>query len=148
MNDEHWMRIALELAQKAADLGEVPIGAVLTYDNRLIASAYNERERARDPTAHAELAALKEASIRLGRWRLLDTTLYVTLEPCAMCAGALVNARIQRLVYGAQDPKAGGVVSVFNIPDEARLNHRVEIVGGVLEANARTLLQSFFQSRR
>lgn len=146
--DLHWMSLALELAEKAASIGEVPIGAVITYENKLVASAYNERERLRDPTAHAELTAIKVASERLGRWRLLDTTLYVTLEPCPMCAGALVNARIKRLVYAAADPKAGAVRSLYRIADDSRLNHAVEVVSGLCEEKARELLQTFFKKRR
>src|SRR4029077_21021403 len=125
------MRRALEMAQQALPHDEVPIGCVIAIGDRVISGAHNEREIARDPTAHAEILAIRRAAQVLGRWRLLDATLYVTLEPCAMCAGALVNARISRLVYGAAAPKAGAVPSLFEIPAAPRLNHRVEVTSGV-----------------
>jgi tRNA(adenine34) deaminase len=142
------MRRALELATAAAELEEVPVGAVIAVDGAIVAEAYNERERAKDPTAHAELLAIARAAKKLDRWRLFGATLYVTLEPCPMCAGAMVNARIDRLVYGADDPKAGAVRSLFAIADDQRLNHRVEIERGVLAGECGELLRSFFKNKR
>jgi tRNA(adenine34) deaminase len=142
------MRRALGLAEKAAEQGEVPVGAVLVVDGAIVAEAYNEREQAKDPTAHAELLAIARAAKALDRWRLTGATLYVTLEPCPMCAGAMVNARIDRLVYGADDPKAGAVRSLFAIADDARLNHRVAIEKGVLAAECGELLRTFFKQKR
>ena len=142
------MALALELAERAAAAGEVPVGAVVTHGGRLIAGAANARESARDPTAHAELIAVRDAARILGRWRLHGATVYVTLEPCAMCAGMLVNARVDRLVYAAEDPKAGAVRSLFRIADDPRLNHRLEITAGVEAERAGELLRAFFQGRR
>src|SRR5262245_8646428 len=138
------MRKALELASKAADLGEVPVGALIVCDNRVIAEAYNERETKPSSLAHAEMIALEKATAKLGRWRLTGCTLYVTLEPCVMCAGALVQARVDRVVFGATDPKAGAVGSLYNILSDARLNHRPEVVGGVLDAECGRILSDFF----
>lgn len=142
------MRRALELAQAAAALDEVPVGAVLVVDGVIVAEGYNERERAKDPTAHAELLAITRAARKLDRWRLVGSTLYVTLEPCPMCAGAMVNARIERLVYGADDPKAGAIRSLYTIASDERLNHRVAIESGVLAEESGELLRSFFKKKR
>jgi len=141
------MDVALARAREAAASGEVPVGAVLVIGETLVASASNLRESARDPTAHAELCAIQQASRTLGRWRL-GGTLYVTLEPCAMCAGALVLARVDRLVFGALDPKAGAVRSLFRLADDVRLNHRMEVAEGVRGGEASALLSGFFASRR
>jgi tRNA(adenine34) deaminase len=146
--DEKFMAAALEEARRAADEGDVPIGAVVVYDGEIIASAHNLREGLQDPTAHAEMLALREAARKLRGWRLTGATLYVTLEPCAMCAGALVLARIDRLVYGADDPKAGACGSVFDIVREPRLNHRMEVEGGVLAEKCGSVLRDFFENRR
>ena len=146
--DERWMRLALKHAAAAPDHEDVPIGAVLVSGSEVIAQAPNERELRGDPTAHAEILALRHGSEMLGSWRLLATTLYVTLEPCAMCAGAIVLARVPRVVYGAADPKAGAAGSVLDVLRERRLNHRPEVVGGVLEAESSELLRSFFRERR
>jgi tRNA(adenine34) deaminase len=146
--DRAMLRRALELAERAKDIGEVPVGAVLAIGDDIIATAHNERELARDPTAHAEMIALRTGAAVLERWRLSDTTMYVTLEPCAMCAGALVNARVTRLVYGAEDPKAGAVRSLFKIADDPRLNHRIEVTSGVLANECGEILKRFFASKR
>ena len=146
--DATWMAECISLAQSARDGGDVPVGAIVVYDNAIIGRGFNLREQTNDPTAHAEIVALREAGQYLGHWRVLDATLYVTLEPCAMCAGALVNARISRLVYGCSDPKAGAVESLFQIPTDERLNHRVEVVGGVSGTECATLLSEFFRERR
>lgn len=142
------MRAALEQAEHAAGWGDTPIGAVIARDGDVLAAAGNERERRRDPTAHAEIQALRAAAETLGGWRLPDTTLYVTLEPCAMCAGAIVLARIPEVVYGAADPKAGAAGSVLDVLAEPALNHRPEVSGGVLEAECAALLREFFANRR
>ena len=128
--------------------GDVPVGAVLVVDGEVVASAGNEKEQRRDPTAHAEMLCLRAGAERAGDWRLLGSSLYVTLEPCPMCAGALVWARVERLVYGASDPIAGAAYSLYNIVQDARLNHSVEIVTGVLEEESSELLRSFFKERR
>jgi tRNA(adenine34) deaminase len=146
--DEYFMRLALREAERALEHGDVPIGCVVIHEGEVIASAPNERELRGDPTAHAEILALREASERLGGWRLLDTVLYVTLEPCAMCAGAIVLGRVPRVIYGVTDPKAGAAGSVFDILDEPRLNHRPEVAGGLLAEDSAALLQEFFVSRR
>lgn len=146
--DRIMMKRALDLARSAAAIGEVPVGAVVHRHGEIIAEAGNTRERDGDPVGHAELLALQMAGRVLGRWRLTDCTLVVTLEPCAMCAGALVNARIGRLVWGADDPKAGGCRSLYEIPADPRLNHRLPMVGGVHAAVSASLLRSFFQARR
>ena len=146
--DLEYMNLALEQARKAATQGEVPIGAVLVRDGQVLAQAHNFRETWQDPTAHAELVAIREAATQLGSWRLTDTTLYVTLEPCAMCIGAIILARIPRLVFGTLDPKAGACGSVLNVPAERRLNHRVEVIGGMLEQESQELLQAFFKNLR
>lgn len=146
--DQFFMREAIAEAVKAAREGEVPIGAVIVFNNQIIAKAHNLRETNGDPTAHAEILVLREAAYLKKHWRLLGTTLYTTLEPCPMCAGALVMARTKRLVYGASDPKAGAAGSLMNIVQDPRLNHRLEVRGGVLEEECRELLKDFFRERR
>ncbi|MGC9502826.1 tRNA adenosine(34) deaminase TadA [Baaleninema sp.] len=148
--DSHWMRLALELAQAAGEAGEIPVGAVVVDDrtNSLLATGENRRERDRDPTAHAEILALREAGRVLDSWHLTQCTLYVTLEPCPMCAGAIVLARLGRLVYGADEPKTGAVRTVVNIPDSPVSNHRLQVFGGVLEAECRQSLQGWFDRAR
>ena len=146
--DEGMMRRALQLAKRAAEHGDVPIGAVVARGDEVLGQAGNERELRRDPTAHAEVLALREASARLGTWRLLDTILYVTLEPCPMCAGAITLARVPRLVYGAADPKGGAVGSVIDLFAEPVVNHRPEVEGGLLAQESAALLEEFFTSRR
>lgn len=143
-----WMQVALETARGCIAHGDVPIGAAIVRDGRLLAKAGNERELRADPTAHAEILALREAASQLGGWRLPDTTLYVTLEPCAMCAGAIVLARVPTVVFGAYDPKAGAAGSVLNVLDHPALNHRPEVLGGVLESECAAELRSFFAARR
>ena len=147
-DDEVWMRQALDLASAAVPLGEVPVGAVVVHDGEVVGRAHNERETLQDPTAHAEVLALREAAERLGSWRLVDCTLVVTLEPCPMCVGAAVNARVRRLIYGCADPKAGAVDSLYRIADDSRLNHRIEVTSGVLADEAAALLRSFFARLR
>jgi tRNA(adenine34) deaminase len=142
------MRLALREAARALEHDDVPIGAVIVKDGELIGAAHNEREVRADPTAHAELVAIREASRVLGTWRVLDTVMYVTLEPCAMCAGAIVLARIPRVVFGAFDPKAGAAGSVLNVLDVPQLNHRPQVHGGLLEEDCAALLREFFASRR
>jgi tRNA(adenine34) deaminase len=146
--DERLMRIALERAREAVGHGDVPIGAVVARGDEVLAAAGNERELRGDPTAHAEILAIRSAAEALGGWRLPGTTLYVTLEPCAMCAGAIVLARIPRLVYGAPDPKAGAAGSVLDILSEPALNHRPTVAGGVLGGECAVMLQGFFAARR
>jgi tRNA(adenine34) deaminase len=148
-HDELFMRMALEEAHKAFDKGEVPVGAVLTDGGAtVLARAHNLTVTAADPTAHAEVLAIRHAALALGNERLTGTTLYVTLEPCCMCAGAAVWARIGRLVFGAADPKAGAAGSLYRIPDDERLNHRVEVRAGILEGECREIMQQFFRNRR
>lgn len=147
-SDEGFMRAALAEACQALAEGEVPVGAVAVADGRLVGRAHNQRETLRDPTAHAEMLALTQAAAALGRWRLTGVTLYVTLEPCAMCAGAMVLARLDRLVYGATDPKAGAVASLYRLLADPRLNHRVPSEGGLLAEECGALLQEFFRKRR
>jgi tRNA(adenine34) deaminase len=142
------MRRALQLAEAAAAHGDVPIGAVVARGEEVLGQAGNERELRRDPTAHAEVLALREAAERLGGWRLLETTLYVTLEPCPMCAGAITLARVPRLVYGAADPKGGAVGGVIDLFAEPVVNHRPEVQGGLLGEESAALLETFFASRR
>src|SRR6476620_1581615 len=146
--DEHFMRLALREAERAAEHGDVPIGAVLARDGEVIASAGNERELRGDPTAHAEVLALRAAARELGGWRIPDSVLYVTLEPCAMCAGAIVLARVPRVVYGAPDPKAGAAGSVLDVLAEPQLNHRPAVAGGLLAEDGANLLRKFFGLRR
>ena len=147
-SDERWMRRALDLAGRARSEGEVPVGAVLVMDDDCIGEGWNRSISTHDPTAHAEIEALRAAAARLENYRLPGAALYVTLEPCAMCAGAIILARIKRLVYAAADPRAGAAGSVFNILQSTQLNHRVELVSGILEQEAATLLQTFFRERR
>jgi tRNA(adenine34) deaminase len=146
--DEYFMRLALREAERALEHDDVPIGAVIVREGEVIAAARNERELRGDPTAHAEVLALREASAHLGSWRLLDTALYVTLEPCTMCAGAIVLGRVPRVAYGADDPKAGAAGSVLNVLAEPRLNHRPVVARGLLAEEAAELLRAFFASRR
>jgi tRNA(adenine34) deaminase len=146
--EDYFMRLALREAERALEHDDVPIGAVVVRDGELISAAHNERELRADPTAHAEVLALREAARLAGSWRLLDTVLYVTLEPCAMCAGALVLARVGRVVYGATDPKAGACGSILDVLDEPRLNHRPQVAGGLLAPECGELLSAFFTSRR
>lgn len=142
------MRLALEEADRAAELGEVPIGAVVYRGDEVLAVAHNLRESTADPTAHAEILALKEAAAKVGTWRLDGCAIAVTLEPCPMCAGALVNSRIERLVYGAPDPKMGCVHTLYEICTDTRFNHRLEVEAGVLQKECVAVLQAFFQARR
>jgi tRNA(adenine34) deaminase len=146
--DEYYMRLALREAERALEHDDVPIGCVIVHSGEVIAAARNERELRGDPTAHAEILALREASAKLGGWRLLDTVLYVTLEPCAMCAGAIVLGRVPRVVYAATDPKAGAAGSVLDVLAEPQLNHRPDVAGGLLGVEAGELLREFFGSRR
>lgn len=148
-DDEHWMRVALDEATQAPLHGDVPVGAVVvTKDGVVLGRDHNRREQASDPTAHAEILALRGATSGRGHWRLDDCTLYVTLEPCAMCAGALVNARLGRLVFGASDPKAGAIVSLFGLNADTRLNHRFPALGGVLDVECASKLSEFFRALR
>ncbi|MBN1846732.1 MAG: nucleoside deaminase [Sedimentisphaerales bacterium] len=142
------MQAALAEAEAAAAADEVPIGAVIVHENRIIARAHNQRETLQDPTAHAEIIALTQAAAFLGTWRLTGCTMYVTLEPCPMCAGALVLARIDRLVYGPADPKAGACRTLYRITEDARLNHRPQVVAGFMEEGCRAILQEFFARKR
>jgi len=146
--DEKWMQEALLLARQAEAAGEVPVGAVLVKDGLLLGSGWNQPIGAHDPTAHAEVMALRAAAQALGNYRVTGTTLYVTLEPCAMCAGAMVHARVARLVYGAADPKTGAAGSVFDLTRTDKLNHRLEVEGGVLAEECGGLLKDFFAKRR
>jgi tRNA(adenine34) deaminase len=146
--DRRYMQIALGLAERALGSEDVPVGAIVVHRDRVIGRGWNQREKLHDPTAHAEMIAITAAAEHMGRWRLDDCTLYVTLEPCAMCAGAVVLARIARVVYGATDPKAGACGSLYRIPEDPRLNHRALTVGGVLADQAAELLREFFRRRR
>ena len=146
--DEYFMRLALREAERALAHDDVPVGAVVIHGGEVIGAGHNERELREDPTAHAEIIAIREAARALGSWRLLDTVLYVTLEPCAMCAGAIVLGRIPRVVYGTVDPKAGAAGSVLDILGEPRLNHRPAVEGGVLSGECAALLTDFFLARR
>jgi tRNA(adenine34) deaminase len=146
--DEYFMRLALREATRALEHDDVPIGAVVVKEGEVIGSGHNEREIRSDPTAHAEMIALRDAARAIGSWRVLDAVIYVTLEPCAMCAGAIVLARVPRVVYGASDPKAGAAGSVFDILDEPRLNHRPRVESGLLAEESAELLREFFSSRR
>ena len=148
LTDEQYMSQALLLAEAAYQKGEVPVGALLVGQTGVISRAHNRREELHDATAHAEILVLQEGGRSLGSWRLLNTTLYVTLEPCPMCAGALVHARVSRLVFGARDPKGGAAGSLYNIPTDPRLNHRLEVHEGVLSLECSTLLKNFFRERR
>jgi len=144
----HYMKLALDEAELAVREDEVPVGAVIVHRDRVVASAHNQREQLRDPTAHAEMVAITQAAEALGSWRLDGCTLYVTLEPCPMCAGAILQARIATVVYGATDPKAGAVHTLYHLLDDARLNHRAEVVGGVLAEECGQILSRFFQRQR
>ena len=148
MRHQDWMRVALREAQTAFEQGEAPIGAVIVLNGQVIASAHNEREQKNDPTAHAEVLAIQRAAKVLGSWRLTDTTLYVTLEPCPMCAGAIVQSRIKQLVYGAMDLKGGATGSVMNVLNYTLWNHRVDVVAGVLEEECSDILKLFFKRLR
>lgn len=142
------MRLAIEEAQKAADIGEVPIGAVVVYDGEVIAQAHNRREIDRDPSGHAEFLALRQASQKLDRWRLTGCDVYVTLEPCLMCAGLMQQSRVSRCVYGASDSKGGALGTLYQVHDDSRLNHRFEVVSGVLEEECAGMLRAFFEKLR
>jgi tRNA(adenine34) deaminase len=146
--DEYFMKLALREAIRATEHEDVPVGCVIAHDGEVLAAAPNERELRKDPTAHCEILALREAARRLGTWRLSNTVLYVTLEPCAMCAGAIVLARVPRVVYGAADPKAGAAGSVLDVLGEPRLNHRPEVAGGLLADDSAGILREFFLTRR
>ena len=145
---ETWMRRSLDEAAVAFEQGEVPVGAVIVHGDSIIGTGYNQRESLQDPTAHAEIVALREAGLRTGSWRLEHCSMAVTLEPCPMCAGALVNARLDRVVFGAWDEKAGACETLYMIPEDERLNHTLEVIGGVLEPRCAQLLSSFFEARR
>ena len=147
-NDEGWMRLALAQAEEAASRGEVPIGAVAVLDGQVIGTGYNRKETDRDPTAHAEMIALRQAAQALGNWRLIDVTLYCTVEPCPMCAGAMVQARLTRLVYGTRDTRFGADGTIVDVLGQPRFNHRVDVTRGVLEEEAASLLQNFFRQLR
>ncbi len=146
--DQRFMRAAIDAAEIAEENGDVPIGAVIVYENCIIARAYNQREQLADPTAHAEIIALTQAAASLENWRLHGCTIYVTLEPCPMCAGALVLARLDRLVFGCEDPKTGACGSLYNIVEDQRLNHRLNVTSGVLAEECSEQLQGFFQKKR
>jgi tRNA(adenine34) deaminase len=148
MDDQSWMRVALAEARRAAELGEVPVGAVVVQDGRVVGSGHNRREVDGDPLAHAELLAIRQAAEAVKGWRLVGCTMFVTLEPCAMCAGALVNSRVERLVFGAADPKAGFCGSLGDLSRDPRLNHRLEVVSGVLAEECGALLRDFFRGLR
>ena len=145
---ERYMRLALREAMTAFEEDEVPVGAVVVHDGRVVGKAHNQRETLKDPTAHAEMIALTQAAEALGGWRLTGARIYVTLEPCAMCAGALVNARLDELIYGVADPKAGSCGSLYDIPRDTRLNHRLKVTTGLLAEECSAILQEFFQARR
>ncbi|MHC5145281.1 MAG: tRNA adenosine(34) deaminase TadA, partial [Planctomycetota bacterium] len=146
--DERYMRMAFDQAYIAEENGDVPIGCLIVYENRVIAKAYNQREQLHDPTAHAEIIALTQAAEFIGNWRLHGCTLYVTLEPCPMCAGALVLGRLDRVVYGTDDPKTGAVKSLYQLVEDSRLNHQLEVTCGVMGDECKKQLQAFFQRRR
>lgn len=144
----HFMEKALMEAQKAAKKGEVPIGAIVVLDDEIIARGHNLKETSADATAHAEIMAIKKASKKLGKWRLLNSTVYVTLEPCLMCMGALIQARVERLVFGAYDPKAGACGSVYDVSNDTRLNHRIKVTTGIMSAECEKTLKDFFKDLR
>ena len=146
--DEYFMRLALREAERALDHDDVPVGAVIVREGEVIGAGHNERELRADPTAHAEIIALREAAAAVGSWRILDSVMYVTLEPCAMCAGAIVLGRVPRVVFGASDPKAGAAGSILNVLDVPAFNHRPDCQGGLLAGDCGDLLRSFFASRR
>lgn len=145
---DRWMRLALNQARMALEQEEVPVGAIVVYDDRVVGEGCNQRETLNDPTAHAEMIAITQAAESLGSWRLLDCTLYVTLEPCPMCAGAIVQARIPTVIYGTTDPKAGAAHTLYQITSDRRLNHQAMVVGGVLREECRAILQEFFAQQR
>lgn len=147
-DDEAWMRRALALANEAAERGEVPVGALVVHEGQLLAEASNRRNEGHDPMGHAEVLALRDAALRRGTWRMDEVTLYVTLEPCTMCSGLLVQSRLGRLVFGARDERMGGIRSLFQIADDPRAHHRVDVVEGVLATECAELLRSFFRERR
>jgi len=147
-SDELWMEEALGAARRALDMGEVPVGAIIVHEGQIVGRGWNRNLAENDPTAHAEVIALRQAGAALGNHRLGNCDLFVTIEPCAMCAGAMVHARIRRLVYGADDPKAGAVHSVMQVLNDPHLNHKIEVFGGVLAGRSAELLQSFFRNRR
>jgi len=147
-NHEFYIRECLKEAEKALEEGEVPVGAVMVHSGRIIGRAHNQKERLKDPTAHAEMIALTQAASFLDNWRLDGVDVYVTIEPCIMCAGALVQARVKRIVYGTDDPKAGGCGSVFNIVTDKRLNHQIEVIAGILKDNCQAILKEFFKTKR
>ncbi|MBK9040556.1 MAG: nucleoside deaminase [Bdellovibrionales bacterium] len=146
--NEKWMRLALEMAKQGEAIGEVPVGAVIVCEGELVAKAHNLRESCLNPTYHAEVLAIQEASQKLGRWRLTGCELYVSLEPCVMCSGAIVQSRLDRVIYGARDPKAGAVESLYQILSDSRLNHRPLISGGILEEECSHILKTFFRRKR
>ncbi|WP_339217595.1 tRNA adenosine(34) deaminase TadA [Ornithinibacillus sp. FSL M8-0202] len=148
MKDAYYMQLAINEAEKAREKNEVPIGAIIVYQDEVIASGYNVREQSQETLSHAELIAIQEANKKIGSWRLEDCTLYVTLEPCPMCAGAIVQSRIKRVVYGAKDPKAGCAGSLMNLLDDNRFNHQVEVCSGILQEECGQLLTSFFKTLR
>ena len=147
-DDVHWMKYALNLAERASDEGEVPVGAVITLAGEVIGKGWNRPIGLHDPTAHAEIMALRDAASRLGNYRLCDSTLYVTLEPCVMCAGAIIHARVKRVVYGADDPKAGACGSAFDVLNSDGFNHRVDYESGLMDGPCGDLLRAFFKARR
>ena len=147
-NDAHWMARALELAERSINVGEVPVGAVLVLDGNVIGEGWNQPISQSDPTAHAEILALRDAALYLRNYRLVNTTLYVTIEPCTMCAGALIHARISRLVFGAREPKAGAIVSSARVLENPQLNHQIEVSEGICEATCSDLLSRFFRQKR
>ena len=146
--DQHWMRRALEQANVAAMRDEVPVGALIVHNGSVIAEAHNQRETLKDPTAHAEMLSITQAAASLGDWRLEGTTLYVTLEPCVMCAGAILQSRIPRVVFGASDPKGGAVSTLFQLLNDSRLNHRCEVTAGVMASQCGSILTDFFVAQR
>ncbi len=146
--DEKYMSLALQEAEQAFREEEVPVGAIVVIDGEVVAAEHNRREQTQDPTAHAEVLAIRGAAKKRGSWRLTDATVYVTKEPCPMCAGTILNARVKRLVFGCRDPKGGAVESLYRIPTDERLNHKVEVRGGVLEEECSELLRRFFRQRR
>ena len=148
MEDRKWMQEALMEAIKAAEMGEVPIGAVIVKDGAIVGRGHNLRETGKDPTLHAEMIAIREAARTLGGWRLTGCTLYVTIEPCPMCAGAILMGRIDRVVYGAADPKAGCVGTFYDLLADERFNHRAEVTAGVMEPECRSIIQAFFKNKR
>jgi len=148
MNDAYYMQLALQEARKAYACGEVPVGAVLIYGGKILARGYNRPISHVDPTAHAEIVVITRAARKVGNYRLLGTTLYVTLEPCIMCTGAIINARIERIVFGARDPKGGAVVSLYNLLTDERLNHRPKVTAGIMEEECGEILSRFFREKR